>query len=212
MDRKTPCWLQITSGRGPVECQLGAMKLAHKIVAEAEKGGLEAELIEVQEGDKKGTALSALVSLGGEAVAGFAESWVGTVLWICPSPYRKGHKRKNWFVGVEILQGVNDVSMDVDLRDIQFESLRATGPGGQHVNTTESAVRALHRPSGISVLAREERSQHMNKKLAVARIVSKLKEQNERAKGAAKQAQWEQHNQLERGDPVRVFRGERFLG
>ena len=88
--------------------------------------------------------------------------------------------------------------------------MRASGPGGQHVNKTDSAIRATHTKSGIVVTAREERSQLMNKKLALARIASVLKEQKITAIASQEQLRWELHQQLERGNPKRIFQGLDF--
>lgn len=210
MSDMTQCWLQITSGRGPIECQFAVTKLAKKIIAEAQKKNVTAEIIEQQQGDKKETALSVLISVSGQDTFSFVQTWIGSILWICKSPFRPNHKRKNWFVGVDLLQPPNANNSHINERDVSFEAIRATGPGGQHVNTTNSAVRATHKPSGLTVLAREERSQHMNKKLALARLAEKLLNQQQKAEASAKQSQWTQHNNLTRGEAIRVFEGINF--
>jgi peptide chain release factor len=204
------CWLQVTSGRGPAECQYAVARLADTIVRHARADGLSADVIEAVAGRQRDCLLSALISLSGPAAERFAASWQGSVLWICKSPFRPGHKRKNWFVGVDALLPPDPVAARVDPRDVTFEAIRASGPGGQHVNTTDSAVRAHHRPSGITVLAREERSQHMNRKLALARIAGRLVDEAENRQAAAEEARWEKHNMLKRGDAVRTFEGPKF--
>jgi peptide chain release factor len=94
-------------------------------------------------------------------------------------------------------------------RELSIETLRASGPGGQHVNRTESAVRVTHRPTGLSVLAQEERSQHLNRRLALARLAALLAERAEQQSRAAEDQRWRQHTQLERGNAVRIYRGSR---
>jgi peptide chain release factor len=83
--------------------------------------------------------------------------------------------------------------------------MRASGPGGQHVNRTESAVRVTHLPTGVQASAMEERSQHRNRKLALARLVQRLKELDEDRIGESRKEGWRKHRELERGNPVRIF-------
>ena len=93
-----------------------------------------------------------------------------------------------------------------DPRDVRFETMRASGPGGRHVNRTESAVRVTHVPTGLQASASEERSQHRNKALAVARLARKLETLKEQQRGESERGRWRAHQALERGNPVRVFR------
>jgi peptide chain release factor len=74
-----------------------------------------------------------------------------------------------------------------------------------------SAIRITHLPTGLTTMAQEERSQHMNKKLALARLLTKIEEKQDARAQQSQQKQWGMHNDLERGNPVRVFQGERFL-
>jgi peptide chain release factor len=88
--------------------------------------------------------------------------------------------------------------------------MRSSGPGGQHVNRTESAVRITHVPTGIVAVAREERSQHRNRSLALARLAAALTGREREADRAAERERWSRHDALERGNPIRVYVGERF--
>ena len=94
---------------------------------------------------------------------------------------------------------------------LRFETCRASGAGGQHVNTTDSAVRCVHIATGINVRVESQRSQHANRKLAKVLIEHKLRQLGDQAEQERNQQQWMAHKQLERGAPVRVFQGERFL-
>lgn len=201
-------WLQITSGRGPAECQWVVARLVPVLVAEAEAAGMQAELLEAVDGDEAGTLRSALLSLAGDGAEALAAAWLGSVKWSGPSPFRPHHKRQNWFVGVERF-AVPEQPVWSE-RDLEWSTMRASGPGGQHVNKTESAVRVLHRPTGISVVAREERSQQRNKQLALARLAAQLAEREEQAAASADKARWTQHNSLERGNPIRSYTGADF--
>lgn len=201
-------WLQITSGRGPAECQWVVAKLVPVLVEEGLAAGVAAELLSAVDGDEAGTLRSALLSLAGEGAEALAAAWLGSVKWSGPSPFRPHHKRQNWFVGVERF-AVPEQPVWSE-RDLEFSTMRASGPGGQHVNKTESAVRVLHRPTGIAVVAREERSQQQNKKLALARLAAELASRGEQAAADAAQQRWDQHNLLERGNPTRTYSGPEF--
>ena len=97
-----------------------------------------------------------------------------------------------------------------DPNDVSFTACRASGPGGQHVNKTNSAVRATHRPSGVTVTAQEERSQYANKKLCLIKLSAHFS-QIEQAQSADKQKSiWVNHKSLKRGNPIRIYEGPKF--
>jgi peptide chain release factor len=204
------CWLQVTSGQGPEECALAAYHIVQRIMQESQRQGLAFALIEPVLGPMRDTYLSALVSITGEGSRIFATGWEGTIQWICQSPYRPAHKRKNWFAGVDIFTPPDEKQSALMQRDVIFETMRASGPGGQHVNTTDSAVRAIHKPTGIAVVAREERSQHMNKKLALAKLANLLNKQHMLHHAQIEKTKWQKHKELERGKPVKIFIGKEF--
>lgn len=204
-DSRGELWLHITAGQGPIECAWAVIKALQQIEHEASLVSLEFRTLEIEPGPEAGTAHSALVSIaGGPALKAFADSWRGTVQWIARSPFRPDHKRKNWFVGVEVLEPVDETRFDP--KEVRWETMRASGPGGQHVNRTESAVRVTHLPTGTQATAMEERSQHRNRKLALARLMQKLSEIDSKRQGDARERRWRAHQELERGNPVRIFR------
>jgi len=96
-------YIQITSGRGPAECCRVVSKVLELMLKEAKQQNIYAEVVEREEGEINRTLLSAVLFLAGENLESFIDSWEGTILWIAQSPYRKFHKRKNWFVGVQSL-------------------------------------------------------------------------------------------------------------
>lgn len=203
------CWLQVTSGRGPEECCWVVTRLTECIIHEAEKRNLKARILEMIPGPKPHTHKSALLALEGEALSEFLREWRGTVQWIGRSRFRPHHKRKNWFVGVDILNPPKPGLWSE--ADIRIETMRASGPGGQHVNKTETAIRATHLPTGLSAVAQEERSQRLNRKLALTRLAELIALEKARVKLRNQQKRWSQHNRLERGNPVRVYEGEDFI-
>lgn len=158
------------------------------------------------EGYHSKTYKSVLLAVEGRNLHEHLDSWKGTVQWIVKSPFRPNHGRKNWFVGVNVFYPP-EPGHDFLEKDVRYEAMRASGPGGQHVNKTSSAVRATHLPSGLVAFAQEERSQSMNKKLAVARLCELLQGREQDAKGALQQDVWHRHNCLERGNPVRTYVG-----
>lgn len=196
-------YLQITSGRGPAECCRVVALVLEKILAQARQSGLTAEVIEREEGEMNRTLFSAILLLEGSKVEDIVSEWEGTIQWIAQSPYRIYHKRKNWFVGVNTFTPTE--LSEIDTKYITYQTLRASGPGGQHVNKTESAVRATHAPSGLSVTASDQRSQVQNKKLATERLLIKLSAWNIEQTMQQAQENWDNHNNLERGNPVKVI-------
>lgn len=199
-------YLQITSGRGPVECCRVVALVLERILKQAQTRKLKVEIVEKEAGPANRTLLSAVIALEGAGCDTLVEEWEGTVLWIARSPYRIHHRRKNWFVGVQTF--LLSESREATENEIRYETLRASGPGGQHVNKTESAVRAVHIPSGISIVASDQRSQWQNKKLATERLLVKLTAWNVEQAMIQVQANWSNHNSLQRGNPVKVIQEE----
>jgi peptide chain release factor len=201
-------WLQISSGEGPAECCWVVARLLEVLLAESSGAGIHANLLEAAPGDEEGTYKTVLLSLTGPDESAFAERWRGTIQWIGRSPYRPNHKRKNWFVGVERFAPPESPSWSPD--ELRIEVMRASGPGGQHVNKTESAVRITHVPTGLCAIAREERSQHKNRNLALARLAQLFEQEKSAAEGDLRKQRWQKHHALVRGNAVRVFEGADF--
>jgi peptide chain release factor len=201
-------WLQITSGRGPDECCWVVYQLARHVLHETATQGIDAKIIGRIAGDKPETYKSVLISLDGDAPAGFLKSLQGTVQWIGKSMFRRNHKRKNWFVGVSVFSPPK--APEWSTNEIRIDRMRSSGPGGQHVNKTESAVRLTHIPTGITVMAQEERSQHRNRKLAMSRLNALLRQKENAVERDSNTSRWDHHNRLERGNPVRVYEGVDF--
>lgn len=202
--------IQITAGNGPAECTWVVAKVLKVILKELQSCQLKYSILQQEKGVENGTVQSATIQLSGndKLVNNFLKEWKGTIQWIGQSAYRKYHKRKNWFVGVfEIEQQEN---LELRSHEIKYQAIRSSGPGGQHVNKVSSAIRAIHEPTGIQVVVMDTRSQHQNKKLAKLRLEEKVAERNLEGFKATIKDQWENHQELERGNPVKIFTGLDF--
>ena len=191
--------IQISSGQGPAECELAAELFYRQL--QKEIGDIR--MIQCVRGSKA-KGFSSVIFETEEDMS----SLEGSILWVCKSPYRPKHKRKNWYIDVSILENMPKLTQELKLR---FETFRSGGKGGQNVNKVETGVRVLHIPTGISVVSTEARSQHMNKKLAVNRLCDILAERNMESGRKEKELAWLEHNRLERGNPVRIYEGSNFV-
>ena len=191
--------IQLSSGQGPAECGL-AVGLFYR---QLQKEGRDIRLIQSVRA-KGGKGYSSILFETEEDM----RELEGSVLWICRSPFRPKHRRKNWFIDVSVLEQLPDTQGDMKLR---FETFRSKGKGGQHVNKVETGVRVIHVPTGISVVSTEARSQHMNKKLAMNRLCDILADMELDNRRREKELAWMEHTRLERGNPVRVYEGMDFI-
>lgn len=200
--------IQITAGRGPAECTWVVAQVLKKVLEEAQEQSLETVVLQRETGSENGTVETATLSVKGKNAEEFVKSWLGTIQWIGQSQFRKMHKRKNWFIGIfEIEKQKNS---EISENDIQYQAMRSSGAGGQHVNKVSSAIRATHIPTGIAVVAMDSRSQHQNKKLATERLLKKLEDETLQQLKNHVGKQWENQLNIQRGNPTRTFTGTDF--
>jgi len=198
--------LQISSGAGPVEVRRFVAALSNLLALELHRRGLTV-FAETRYGDEDCPKTVQLQLHATEADVAYLS---GTYELIARSPERSKHDRKRWFVGVQVfLADELHRAASVDARDVLFTVCRSGGPGGQHVNRTESAVRALHQPSGISVRVDAERSQHQNRRRALQLLQVALGEAFAERVSEHMRAQRKHHHQLQRGKAMRSFRLDR---
>lgn len=191
--------LQISSGQGPAECERGVALL----LAAWKKEFPDIEVLSENRGKEKRCYRSVLFSTGVDL--SFLE---GSVLWICQSPFRPHHPRKNWYIDVSVIPEEEPVCAE---GEIQFETFHASGKGGQNVNKVETGVRLTHVPSGIVVTSTSQRSQYANRKDALCRLHAILMDQAEYTRSKQTNEAWKEHMRIVRGNPVRVYQGERFI-
>jgi peptide chain release factor len=200
--------IQITAGRGPAECSWVVAQVLKKVLQEASENNLTATVLQHQAGSENGTVETVLLKIEGKEATEFVVSWIGTVQWIGKSTFRKFHQRKNWFIGVFEVEQSSEIQFHE--KDIQYQAMRSSGAGGQHVNKVSSAIRATHVPTGIAVVSMDSRSQHQNKKLATERLLQKLAQNNIAQLKNQFQNTWMNQTQIARGNPIRIFEGTDF--
>jgi peptide chain release factor len=163
------------------------------------------ERVHAVPGDRPGTWRSVLVRLRGAGAATVAAGWTGTLCWQAPSPYRTGTGRKNWYVIARPCRLDTPRTSFVEA-DVDIVPCRTGGPGGQHRNKASTAVRATHRPSGLVVVVDTERQFSLNRAIALRLLRQRLADGDAAAERAVTAARWQLHDELIRGDPVRVER------
>lgn len=191
--------LQLSSGQGPEECELAVGKLLRALQAEFP----DIRVVESSPGYRADCYRS--VRIACDVDLSFLE---GSVKWICESPYRRAHKRKNWFVDVSLCAGHEPQGFDESL--VRFETFHSSGKGGQHVNKVETGVRAIYLPTGLAVISTEARSQQMNKRIALNRLCETIAAGNASGIANVKALNRLEHTRIERGNAVRVYEGMGF--
>lgn len=203
-DRAGAWIVQVSAGMGPPEVRAFVARLADWLEDECAARGLRVTGV-VTAGDPEAPFSVAIHVTG---APGVLADLAGTHALVARSRARGRRARKRWFAGVSVHPAPRDpvAAAAIDPAEVEITAARAGGPGGQHVNRTASAVRALHRPTGIAVRVTDERSQHRNRERALARLAAILAARAHAQHQSRRALRRDAHYAFERGNPVRTWR------
>ena len=182
------CYIDLQSGSGGTEAQDWTSMMLRMYLRWAEAKGFKTEVIEVSEGEVAGLK-GATVKISGEYAYGWLRTETGVHRLVRKSPFDSSGRRHTSFASAFIYPEIDDnIDIDINPSDLRIDVYRASGAGGQHVNTTESAVRITHVPTNTVVQCQNDRSQHKNKDQAMKQLRAKLFELEIQKQNAEKQA------------------------
>ncbi|MCZ8321124.1 MAG: peptide chain release factor 2 [Novosphingobium sp.] len=198
-------YIEIHAGAGGTESQDWAEMLLRMYTRWADKRGFKTDTIEYQSGEQAGIK-SATILVKGENAYGYAKTESGVHRLVRISPYDSSARRHTSFSSVWVYPVIDDsFSIDIKPADLKIDTYRASGAGGQHVNTTDSAVRITHVPSGIIVASQQDRSQHKNREIAMGMLKSRLYEEEMRKREEAASAEHAAKTDIGWGHQIRSY-------
>ena len=198
-------YLEIHAGAGGTESQDWAEMLLRMYARWAEKRGFKVETVEYQAGDAAGIK-SATLLIKGENAYGYAKTESGVHRLVRISPYDSSARRHTSFSSVWVYPVIDDdFEIEINESDLKIDTYRASGAGGQHVNTTDSAVRITHQPTGIVVASQNDRSQHKNRATAMNMLKARLYEREMAEREAAAGSEYESKTDIGWGHQIRSY-------
>ena len=199
------CYLDIQSGSGGTEAQDWAEMLLRMYTRWAESHGFKVEVIEVSAGGVAGIK-SATLAIKGDYAFGWLRTEIGVHRLVRKSPFDSNNGRHTSFSAVFVSPEIDDnVEIDINPSDLRIDTYRSSGAGGQHVNTTDSAVRITHEPTGTVVACQNERSQHANKDTAMKMLRAKLYELEMQKRMEKQQAVEDNKSDIGWGSQIRSY-------
>ncbi len=199
------CYLDIQAGSGGTEAQDWANILLRMYLRWADKHGFDAEIVELSEGEVAGIK-SATVHVRGEYAFGWLRTEIGVHRLVRKSPFDSGNRRHTSFSAVFASPEIDDnIEIDINPADLRTDTYRSSGAGGQHVNTTDSAVRITHIPTNTVVSCQNQRSQHANRDTAMKMLRAKLYELEMQKRREASQALEETKSDIGWGHQIRSY-------
>ncbi len=198
-------YLEIHAGAGGTESQDWAEMLFRMYGRWAERRGFKVETVEYQAGEQAGIK-SATLLIKGEGAYGYAKTESGVHRLVRISPYDSSARRHTSFSSVWVFPVIDDsFEIEINPADLKIDTYRASGAGGQHVNTTDSAVRITHQPTGIVVASQQDRSQHKNREIAMNMLKARLYEAEMRAREEAASAEHSAKSDIGWGHQIRSY-------
>jgi len=197
-------FVSIHSGAGGVDAMDWAQILQRMLLRWLSRSGYEVEVLDEQPGEEAGLK-RAVLEVRGRFAFGYLKSEIGVHRLVRISPFDANHRRQTSFASVDVVPEYDEIDIDIKEGDLRIDTFSAGGPGGQHVNKTQSAVRITHLPTGVVVQCQNQRSQIMNRKYAMRALASKLHQLEESKREAEFARMYGEKGEIAFGSQIRSY-------